>query len=283
MILPNLNLPSRANQRWKFSGIDQLTNCLDKNHFKTYPYDIEYAYNSRGFRGPEWPTTIEKLKQSIWCVGDSFTVGIGSPESHSWPGRLRDVTHQNVINVSMDGASNEWIARITEEIINKINPANIIIMWSYTHRREIDNPALSDEARRQSTVARHELSQWEKINWENFVQCQTRVKSAATNMQFAIPYFHPDCDFNINAYWSQICDPSWPSAPTSLEDIDRLPQKIKDEIANIHGGLDKIQRKLKCNLSSIVVEQLDLARDGCHFDLATSNWVVSQILPNLNS
>jgi hypothetical protein len=48
----------------------------------------------------------------------------------------------------MDGASNQWISRKTIEIIKEVNPKNIIIMWSYTHRRELDNINKTDMERR---------------------------------------------------------------------------------------------------------------------------------------
>ena len=73
MILPDLILTSRQNQVWAESGIDSLKNCVNKQHFKSYPHPVEYQYNSRGFRDDTWPSNLE---ESIWCIGDSFTVGI---------------------------------------------------------------------------------------------------------------------------------------------------------------------------------------------------------------
>jgi hypothetical protein len=136
MILPDFVLPSRVNQCWKYNGIDSLESCLDKKHFESYPYDITYRYNSRGFRDTEWPDSIKELQSAIWCVGDSFTVGIGSPLEHTWPWILQKATQRRTINVSMDGASNMWIARKSLDIVNKIKPAHLIIQWSYISRRE---------------------------------------------------------------------------------------------------------------------------------------------------
>ena len=85
MILPDFVLPTRANQCWAHSGIDSHNFCKDPLHFKSYPYKIEYVYNSRGYRDQEWPESPEQLKNSIWCLGDSFTVGLGSAVSRTWP------------------------------------------------------------------------------------------------------------------------------------------------------------------------------------------------------
>jgi len=136
MILPDFVLPSRINQTWSYSGLDSPENCLNKKHFESYPYDITYHYNSRGFRDAEWPDSIEELQSAIWCVGDSFTVGLGSPVTHTWPWILQQTTQRRTINVSMDGASNMWIARKSFDIVNKIKPAHLVIQWSYISRRE---------------------------------------------------------------------------------------------------------------------------------------------------
>jgi hypothetical protein len=129
MLLAELILTNRIGQCWDFTGLDQFEQCRDKEHFKSYPYLIQYKYNSRGFRDQEWPISIEELKNAIWCIGDSFTVGLGSPLEHTWPYQLSNITQQRVINVSMDGASNEWIARMVQHIVHDIEPKNIVIMW----------------------------------------------------------------------------------------------------------------------------------------------------------
>ena len=122
MILPDFILPSRQHQICTESGIDSLEQCLDKKHFKLYPHQIEYRYNSRGFRDAEWPEDINDLKNATWCIGDSFTVGIGSPLKHTWPYILQQQTGCRVINISMDGASNEWMARKCSTLLKIINP-----------------------------------------------------------------------------------------------------------------------------------------------------------------
>ena len=131
MILPDFLLPSRQNKIWSESGIDTINNCHDKSHFKKYPYPITYHYNSRGFRDTEWPQTVFELQNSIWCFGDSFTTGVGSPLSHTWVNILQHRLDKRCINVSMDGASNYWIARKISRVLDKIKPKIIIIQWSF--------------------------------------------------------------------------------------------------------------------------------------------------------
>lgn len=126
-------LPSRVNQRWAMSGMDNPRYCNRVTHWYSYPHAVEYQYNSRGFRDQEWP---QDFTNSIWCLGDSFTVGIGSPLEHTWWYQLALVTQRRTINVSMDGASNQWISRKACAILESGVCDTMVIQWSYTHRRE---------------------------------------------------------------------------------------------------------------------------------------------------
>ena len=125
MILSDFILPTRKNQIWSESGMDSRQLCLDQKHFDSYPYAIEYRYNSRGFRDDEWPSSMEELKKCIWCFGDSFTVGVGSPLSHTWVNILQNKSVLRCINISMDGASNDWIARKVVKVLEEIQPETL--------------------------------------------------------------------------------------------------------------------------------------------------------------
>jgi hypothetical protein len=148
VILPDVALTGRANQTWVFSGTDTFKQCLDQQHFSSYPHRISYVYNSRGFRDCEWPTTVDELSNAVWCFGDSFTVGVGSPLEFTWPQVLQHQLQRRCINVSMDGASNEWISKTAVKIIKEIRPKAVVVMWSYLHRRELPDTEMSDEDRR---------------------------------------------------------------------------------------------------------------------------------------
>jgi hypothetical protein len=284
MILPNLLLHSRINQNWQFSGMDHINQCFDKNHFLSYPYSITYKYNSRGFRDHEWPDTMQDLRNAIWCIGDSFTVGLGSPLEHTWAVRLSKITDRRIINVSMDGASNEWIARIAENIVQVVDPAQLVIMWSYTHRRESIKTSLSDEFRRiySSNCTDHE-------DWENFVDCKKRVDLIANSVQFAVPCFRHEPPLIHQSWWESIRGTDWPAnPPTTPQELNSLPDWILHELKNLHGRLDEYRdivtrQQLYSPLPATVisVESQDLARDGHHFDLITADWVATQAMSRL--
>lgn len=128
--------------------MDNPWQCLDKEHFKNYPHTVSYNFNSRGFRDEEWPATLEELKESVWCIGDSFTFAVGAPVEHNWPSILQSKINRRCINISLCGSSNEWILRKAKRISEDINPVAIVAHLSYTHRGEKINHTLTDESRR---------------------------------------------------------------------------------------------------------------------------------------
>jgi len=274
MILPDLILPSRANQRWKYSGMDSLDECRDRQHFPNYPYPIEYVYNSRGFRDTEWPTSLKELQEAVWCFGDSFTVGIGQPLEHIWPNVLAQRINKRTINVSMDGASNDWILRRIFDIVRCINPKTIIVMWSYVHRQESPNTLLDDEQRKiQSSNDTHyeDMQKW-------LIQVSELKKIPVKVIQSCIPDFcYPDSPEII---WNKVKDTSWPSCPQTPQELEDLPINIKTELQKILLCFDDMMILLRKKLQTDIIyinERLDWARDHHHFDILTSQWVVDQI------
>lgn len=276
--MPDLVLPTRASRSFAYSGIDSLEHCRDRKHFLNYPHKVWYNYNNRGFRDAEWPVSLSELQNAIWCVGDSYTVGIGSPVQHTWPYILQSKTATRTINVSMDGASNEWIARTSKKIITAVNPKHIVIMWSYTHRRESSNTCLWDEARRIANS-----SQSVNQDWQNFLSCYNEVNVNTPNaVHFAIPGFHPTC--GIDQTWQMIRGKDWPPfPPRCMIDWLELPAFVKQELKMQHKVDDLILQCIECNTTDVtVITYLDLARDGHHFDIITADHVATQAQLRLN-
>lgn len=117
------------------SGMDCLEQCLNKEHFRNYSKKITYQYNSKGFRDEEWPIDAYNV---IWCVGDSFTVGIGQPHEETWPAELEKKTGRRCLNLGEDGCSNDTMALRAQEICKLYKPKLIVVMWSYLSRRRIN-------------------------------------------------------------------------------------------------------------------------------------------------
>ena len=291
MILPDFVIPSRVNQRWSYSGIDSLESCLDKKHFASYPHDITYNYNSRGFRDAEWPTILSELQNAIWCVGDSFTVGLGSPVSHTWPNILQQTTQCRTINVSMDGASNMWIARKVLKILTQLQPELIIVHWSYLHRRE-------------ASVAEAQLKWWQtyykNIKDTSWPQCPTPDDFASLPkfIQHEIitkhapgPFYQiGDEDrvmhFDLNNISIDLdmsntieCIKAVESQATTTKILHSF---IPDYMSN--HGKNNFRDQLLSLIQNFVGEipVIDHARDGHHYDIKTSEYFVQQIQQVLN-
>lgn len=275
--------------------MDSPDHCVDSTWFKAYPHDIHYRYNSRGFRDHEWPHSMADLKKAIWCIGDSFTVGLGQPFDHVWPQRLQKHTGIRTINISMDGASNDWIARKTHSIVRDISPANIIVMWSFVHRREAAD-GVDDEDRRisfkQST---------DQEDWQNFFAHLASLASHSNITHLAVPEFAPNTApvDRMHRVWHDIRGHDWPEdPPMDLSALAQIDPGVLHEIKHKHHCLNTITETLE-NLARplfegsqhilarfcqeiMMVPKLDRSRDGFHFDQITSDWVVRRILPRLH-
>jgi hypothetical protein len=292
MILPDFILPSRVNQTRSYSGIDSIEHCRDRKHFESYPHDITYHYNSRGFRDAEWPSSIEELQNVIWCVGDSFTVGIGSPREHTWSYQIEKVTNARTINISVDGASNNWICRRSTKILKEISPALLIIQWSYLHRYELTDDTLADDQRQQH---------FNVDNFHNEQELQTAFSKLIEQVELAkkttcvVHSFIPDCgaQVDLEKIWKDICGPAWPDCPTNIIEFQNLDKLVVNELKTVFQKYDYIKdyfewckryNKLLDKINYIPeIVRLDLARDGHHYDLLTAQQFAREISKLLNA
>lgn len=277
MILPDFILPSKINQRCEYSGIDNVESALDKNHFIRYKFAVDYKYNSRGFRDSEWPVD---LKRSIWCIGDSFTVGIGSPLSHTWPNILQSQLKQRIVNVSMDGGSNPWITKKSLKIIQEIIPETVIIHWSYLHRRENDYQTVLNN------------------KWKDFY---SNVKDSSwptcpdVMIMDTLPKFILDELKTCDQSWKNVSDEDLKLhfvRSTNELDIEltiNCIKKIEENKGNCNIIHSVIPNFCAPGFRSVFAEQLpnvqfipefekiDLARDGYHYDIKTAAVFVDKI------
>ena len=286
MILPDLALASRSNKEYTESGIDCFAECRDKLHFIRYPHQISYQYNSRGFRDSEWSDSIGELSNSIWCVGDSFTVGIGSALEHTWTNVLQEATGERCINVSMDGASNTWIARKANQIIEELHPTTLVIQWSYAHRDELPDATLSDESRRLHYLGRD--------NFEVLPQLQRTAKCIASIVPYQTNVIHsfiPNwCEMHgdeVRKSWGYFGGEKWPSCPTTPEEFAKIHPSVLQQFVEFN-LLDMIvdyfaSMKLMNEIMGRIVhvpeiKTLDLARDGFHYGPKTATKFVDDLI-----
>jgi len=223
----------------RYTGIDSVNKCLNKEHFLNYPYKIEYKHNSRGFRGPEWPSDIDNV---CWCIGDSFTSGVGQPYEHTWPYVFSSKSNIPAINVSMDGASNTWISRKIIELL-EIQPKYIIIQWSYIHRREKDIDI--------------------NVDSKNHINCDEE-----RTIRYSSETSEDDMQNNIDCI-------------NLVEANKRNTTVIHTFIPkNVPGKYKLIFKDLieKMNINVVWFDQIDYARDYLHYDIKTSTDLAEKII-----
>jgi hypothetical protein len=280
MILPDFVLQSTQNLITDYVDPDTPDNCNNLDHFRQYPYQINYQYNSRGYRDAEWP---KDLASAVWCFGDSFTVGIGSPVEHTWPWILQQQLNQRTINISMMGASNNWICRQVLQVIQQIGPVRCVIQWSYLHRREKDE-----------ITVRNELWQtfYKNIKDPSWPDCANywQIDRLPTHIQKEIIE-----DFDCS--WQKTIHDDYRRLhfchSTVQQDIDNTldcmdlvsqatPNAIHSFVPNFADVKSRplFETQLKTKNLRWIAEQpvLDLARDGIHYDIKTAELLVDHML-----
>jgi hypothetical protein len=233
MILDELYLEHFANEVYSNTGLDTNTECVDRAHFLNYKKLVIYQHNARGFRDDEWPDDLAQIFNNMWCVGDSFTMGMGQPQEEIWPYLLKELVPELVFNVSLNGASNDWISKKINYISAVAQPKTIFVQWTYLHRREHPNPNLCDEDRRLHYIPSDMADPDKDVrDFENFIK---NIESISHNTPI-VHSFIPDF---------------------TLGNKD-LEQKIYAELE---------KRKLIYFPS---IEPLDKSRDGHHYDVMTA-------------
>lgn len=298
-MVSDIGIQSRINQQWKYSGIDTRESCLDRKHFDRYPYDIDYQYNSKGFRDREWP---QDLSSAVWCVGDSFTVGIGSPIEHTWPWVLEQTIQQRTVNVSLDGGSNDWIARHIQIILDNVQPKTLVVMWSYINRREADVEKLVNEKWQQFYTDIKDSSWPECIDFESVNQLpDTITKEIVTHHLTDHNFFVSNSQGTITVRHNLILDEDrrlhFVGNIDHTQDIDNFQKCVEPFRSNnntqiVHSVVpgwapddvfDQCCEIIKqCDYFVLPFERLDLARDGHHFDIDTSRYFCQLIVDQLD-
>ena len=273
-MLPIIKLGSQAGARFKYSGIDSPEYCADPVHFGQWTLPIEYQYNSRGFRDQEWP---EDLKSAVWCLGDSFTVGLGMPQDQTWPGLLESRT----VNISLDGASNGWISRQACIVLEQLQPKVMVIHWSYSHRREKALESVLLPIWNEYYGAIRDPAWPDRADYRSVDQLPQHVQTA---LQQDARYncWHSDFDIDLlrKLHYSE--------TPTTVEQdlaytqncVDLLDQAatttkiIHSFIPAWHAGPAQVH---STNTVLDPVVQSDLARDGYHYGPNTMQSLVAVI------
>ena len=149
-IMEHLWVEKRKSREIPYHGLDNPKYCkTDKEVFDNWPTGdrISYAFNSRGFRDEDWPATLEEMQDSIWLIGDSFTMGMGIAYHECYKKAIEQATGKRVVDISLDGTNPNWRRRIALKIIREIGPEWLIIHWGYIWRYKRKYRTLAQEVR----------------------------------------------------------------------------------------------------------------------------------------
>jgi hypothetical protein len=296
-ILPSFNLKTTKNLESDHLYPDEPG---IKRYNSKFPYKVHYKFNSRGYRDSEWPIEISDLKSSVWCIGDSATVGIGSPQEHIWPQLLSRVWNQRTINVSLIAASNDFIERKCIELLDQIEPEYIILCWSYLHRRD------SSEQNKITFIANETQKNWDDfysaIRRTAWPDCHSLndVKNLEPKIQQEILSKYQDPIIEIDDEMSRFINKddvekffNSAASRSTQEEVEYFMSKIHNIKQHQHHTqifhmfvpefATKTESELvKQNFSRIgipfhAIEQIDYARDNHHWDIKTSNSIVAEL------
>lgn len=104
---------------------------------KMYPDDsgtVSYELNSLGYRDKEW--TDWDLENSVWCIGNSDTFGTGILVDNTWVKQLEKISPYKTVNLGINGASWDTIARVVSSGLKDRQPQAIVIQATTLDRRE---------------------------------------------------------------------------------------------------------------------------------------------------
>lgn len=184
-LLQYLSIPYYSNLQCNTLGMDHPSHCFDIDHYRNFGA-VHYKFNTLGFRTKP---TQEFVGNEILVVGDSFTLGLGVNAQDRWSDQLEKLIDYPVLNFSLNGASNDWICRKTNQLLQIFNPRCVIIHWSFSHRREKNRPDWYDDERTECDAHYSQdenFSNWlinyTKINYPNIIH------SAIPNWHDNFPY-----------------------------------------------------------------------------------------------
>ena len=194
----------------------------------------------------------------------------------------------------MDGASNTWISRKSEDILQTINPKTLIIHWSYLNRREISDDEIwnkhADESIQQ-VYSMFSESDWPACNTlQEFENLPTHIQEKIIP-RWSKPYYTDEERRRTDM------------ASTLEQDLQNLILNINNTIKNkrnsriVHSMIPEFAQHVKSNDLQIILDQLsadlnieiikyfpklDRARDYHHYDVITATHFVDQLLELLS-
>jgi hypothetical protein len=139
----HIGIPFYADLQTDSLGLDSRAHCFNRSLFDQHPA-VHYQFNQVGFR----THSVDKFKHNaILVIGDSFTLGLGNNVEDRYTDLLEQQLSHQVLNFSLNGASNDWIARKLKQLLQLFQPRAVVIHYTFSHRRERPQTDWHDDER----------------------------------------------------------------------------------------------------------------------------------------
>jgi len=139
----HIHIPFYANLQTDCLGLDSQAHCFNRQMFDQHP-PVHYQFNQVGFR----THPVDQFDpNAILVLGDSFTLGLGTNATSRYTDILEQQLSHQVLNFSLNGASNDWIARKLQQLLVLFQPRAIVIHYTFSHRRERPHADWHDDER----------------------------------------------------------------------------------------------------------------------------------------
>jgi hypothetical protein len=139
----HIKIPFYCNLQALELGMDSRAYSTNRHVFDLCPA-VTYQFNDAGFR--THPSSAWNA-DAILVLGDSFTLGLGVNASDRYTDIIEKQLSRQVLNFSLNGASNDWIARKLRQLLTIFQPSAIVIHYTFSHRRERPNLDWADDER----------------------------------------------------------------------------------------------------------------------------------------
>ena len=144
-----IGVPYPRSRKLRYWGIDtpKAFKAMKSNPNGFTEENVTYTFNKHGFRGDE---IDEQTDYTILVAGCSHSLGVGLDDSQTWVQQLKEILPRRIViekgikkqntlkivNISISGASNDYIARALLQCMESINPDCVIACYTYGARRE---------------------------------------------------------------------------------------------------------------------------------------------------
>jgi hypothetical protein len=187
----SIGIPFYANLKANTFGLDSLEHCFDKKYYQNFG-NVDYYFNEIGYRDR---SITQYQGNEILAIGDSFTVGLGVNYKDCWVAQLENMIGYPVLNFSLNGASNDWMARKTKLLLEFFQPRSIIFHYTFTHRRERPHSDWHDDERTECEPLYTDNENF--INWQHNVEKINQVCKNIPVVHTAIPNWHSKASVNL--------------------------------------------------------------------------------------